>query len=80
MKKKKSPTDRRGGLQGSRHRPRAHYHRKTTGTTDRFERWILYISAELSAACDRFWLRTEERRAIEMRRRANLDFGFGRFH
>ena len=77
MKKKKSPTDRRGGLQGSRTRPRAHYIRHTCGSTDQFERWMLYLSAQVSAACALFWQATDERRAIEARRKKR-SFGYGK--
>lgn len=42
--------------------------RTTAGKKSRLDRWLLRLSLEVSAACDRFWLQTEERRLIERHR------------
>lgn len=43
--------------------------KKTAGTRDRGDIWLLNLSIEMNRACDRFWKRTAERRLIEARRR-----------
>lgn len=60
MTMKKTPRRNQGG--------RAAGIRTTAGKKSRLDRWLLRLSREVSAACDRFWLQTEERRLIERHR------------
>jgi hypothetical protein len=64
----KKPSDKRGGLQGDRHRPRAQHNKKTAGLKSRSDIWLENLYAEVSRACDHFWTLTAERRLIEARR------------
>ncbi len=67
--KKKSPKDRRGGLQGDRKRVKSSHIRKTSGVKSYTDRWLENLSHQVSKACDWFWLQTPERRHLEEQRK-----------
>jgi hypothetical protein len=52
---------------------------ETAGYREFRKAWLANMLEEMSAACDRFWQATPERRRIEARRKAS-GFNYGNSH